>query len=85
MSRFIEIKPGISVRSDEVEGILDFTDESNDAVKSKVYTHHNEYPSIFDRATLVLLIEGSDEQEVPTVEGQHEVLNIMKEIGVPAW
>lgn len=74
--RYIEIADGLSVRIDEIEAIS----VGEDNLTSVVKTHHNIYRSTFPYGVLLELLERQGE-----VKKEQQVLNILKETGIPAW
>ncbi len=93
MAQFIEIKQGISLLSSEIEGVLDFAPKTPEQVEqgivTMVYTHHNDYPSIIPRETLIELIEVLNGKEAEVKETREEasekalleMRNILGEMG----
>ena len=81
MAHFIEIKPGISVKAEEIEGVLEGGNEEFPNATSIVYTQHNDYPSIFSKDTLLNLLEAIDsEGRTETGESEQGLLQAIRNI-----
>jgi len=77
MSKFIEIKPNIFVNSEEIEAVIGLNDPKKPDILSKVYTHHNDYPSILPANAIIQMMTSDDNDS--NEETQEQMLNILKQ------
>lgn len=78
--KYIEIKNGIFVNADDIEGVIAIKDDKKPEILSKVYTHHNNYPSVLPAETIIrMLTESNIDKDTKYEESQEKILNIMKQ------
>ena len=77
MTKFIEVKDGIYINADEIEGIVTIKDAKKPDTACMVYTHHNNYPSTLPAAVIMNMMQ-TDSKDDKT-EKMDKMLNIMKQ------
>ena len=79
--KYIEVSEGVSVKIEDIESVS----QSDDGLTSIIKTDYNTYKSTFPYSVLLELLETNQDNRVEEKEMQRQELNILKQIGTPAW